>query len=257
MADGSPLRVYTERLGRALGAFFDSRSDFPVVKVEVGMRYGQPSIACALDRLEGCSPVIVLPLYPQYSIATTASSFDGLAHALERRRHVPELTFIRGYHAEPDYVAAVADRIRWDWRERGSEPDHLLISFHGLPRRSVAHGDPYYEQCLDTAERLATRLDLHARGWSLSFQSRFGPTSWLPPYTIDRVRELARAGIRRLDVVCPGFACDCLETLEEIAIQNAREFIGAGGEAFHYIPALNADASHVQALARILARYLA
>ncbi|MHB1543780.1 MAG: ferrochelatase [Gammaproteobacteria bacterium] len=256
MPEGSPLRVYTEQLGRALGAYFDSRGNFPAVKVDVGMRYGHPSIAYALDRLEDCSPLVVLPLYPQYSVATTASSFDGLARALERRRHIPELIFVRGYHAEAEYVAAVADRIRRDWSERGGMPDHLLISFHGLPRRSVADGDPYYAQCLETSEWLATQLALHAGQWSLSFQSRFGPTPWLPPYTIDRVRELARAGVRRLDVVCPGFACDCLETLEEIAVRNAQAFVEAGGHAFHYIPALNADAGHVQALARILARHI-
>ncbi len=257
MPDGSPLRVYTERLGRALGAFFESRSGMAVVKVEVGMRYGRPSIAQALERLGDCPKLIVLPLYPQYSVATTASSFDGLAHALEHHRCIPELVFVRSYHAEPEYVAAVSDRILRDWRERGGRPDHLLISFHGLPRQSVAHGDPYYVECLETAERLATRLELRASQWSLSFQSRFGPTPWLPPYTIDRVRELARSGVRRLDAVCPGFACDCLETLEEIAVQNAQAFVEAGGETFHYIPALNADLDHVEALAGILARSLA
>ena len=257
MPEGSPLRFYTEQLGLALRAYLGSSGRDAEVGVETGMRYGRHSIAEALDRLEGCARLIVLPLYPQYSVATTASSFDGLAHALERRRRVPELVFVRGYHAEPEYLSAVSERIQRDWKERKEIPDHLLFSFHGLPRQSLAQGDPYYEQCLETAERLATRLDLEAGRWGLSFQSRFGPTPWLPPYTIDRVRDLARAGIRSLDVVCPGFPCDCLETLEEIAVQNARAFIEAGGEAFHYIPALNADMGHARALAQIITRHLA
>lgn len=257
LAQGSPLRVYSEELAQALAAWYASRTLRPEVRVAVGMRYGEPSIADALDHLEGVSRLVVLPLYPQYSVATTASSFDGLAMVLRRRQRVPELVFVRGYHTEPAYVAALAERIRADWTGRGGPPEYLLMSFHGLPRRSLSSGDPYYLECLETAERLATRLDLAPGRWSLSFQSRFGPTPWLPPYTIERVAELAHAGVRRLDVVCPGFACDCLETLEEIAGQNAEAFVRAGGHELHYIPALNAHPGHVEALARILERYLA
>jgi ferrochelatase len=220
------------------------------------MRYGAPSIRQALRSLGALKRLLILPLYPQYSAATTASAFDGLAQSLTQNTRIPQICFLTDYHLEVGYLEAVSDSIRQGWQKDGA-PDFLLFSFHGLPQKSVPHGDPYYHQCLATAKAVSARLALDPTRWSVSFQSRFGPAQWLSPYTLDRVVELARTGIRTLDVICPGFACDCLETLEEITVENAQAFHEAGGAVFRYLPALNAGPGQVDALAKLIERELA
>lgn len=249
---GSPLRVFSEDLTQGLGERLHGRAE-----VALAMRYGEPSVATQLKalRARGVKELIVLPLYPQYSGTTTASVFDAVCAELGTWRRWPKLTLIDSYHAEDVWIAAVAEKIRAH-RQRQSEPGHLLFSFHGIPQACVDQGDPYAEQCHASAEAIAARLGLEKREWSLSFQSRLGKAQWLTPYTDHVVRELAAGGVRNLDVVCPGFAVDCLETLEEIAIQNAELFRKAGGQSLRYVPALNADPAHAQALASLLERHL-
>ena len=246
---GSPLLTGTEALTRAL---IQRLADLPgePPSVAMGMTYGNPSIDHALQKLQsaGVRRLVVLPLYPQYSATTTAAALDRVDVALARWRAPPERLNIEDYHAEPDHIAALAASIA----AARAPFDHLLLSFHGIPRRYAAAGDPYGEQCHMTARLVAARLTLPAERWSVAFQSRVGGARWLEPYTEDRLRELARAGVRRLAVACPGFAVDCLETLEEIAIRGAATFISAGGVDFEYIPALNDSAAQVECFARLV-----
>lgn len=249
---GSPLLVISQRQRALLeSALGQMGHEVPVV---LGMRYGNPSIAGALNELmaAGVEHIIILPLYPQYSCSTSASTFDAVANALSRRRHVPALSFIADYHLHPGYLDALAQSIADIW-QRDGQGERLLISFHGTPRRYHDEGDPYYDQCLATAEKLALRLGLAPQQWQVVFQSRFGREEWLQPYADEVIEQLARDGVRRLDVVCPGFAADCLETLEEMAEENRRLFLDAGGESYRYLPALNDREDHVRALARIAA----
>lgn len=245
---GSPLRVFSEDLAQGLRAHLQGRAE-----VMLAMRYGEPSVAQQLRALQGrgVKELVVLPLYPQYSGTTTASVFDAVCAELGTWRRWPKLTLIDSYHRERAWIEAIAEKIR-EHRQNAPEPAHLLFSFHGIPQDCVTQGDPYADQCRASAEAIAAHLGLAKVDWSLSFQSRLGKAQWLEPYTDRTVRELAKRGVRNLDVVCPGFAVDCLETLEEIAIQNAGFFKTAGGQALRYIPALNADSAHVRALARIV-----
>jgi ferrochelatase len=206
-------------------------------------------VAQAIEALRqaGVDEIRVVPMFPQYCGATTGAVFDQVSAALRGLRHVPSLRFVSEYHAEPAYIEALAQSVR-DHRRAAGAADHLLISFHGIPERFVAQGDPYRAQCEHTAALLAQRLGLAPGEWSVSFQSRFGRARWLQPYTIEAVAELARRGTRSLAVMCPGFAADCLETLEEIGIENRDAFRAAGGEHYHYIPALNARPDHVAAM---------
>jgi len=248
-AAGSPLLTGTEALTRALGQRLATILPEPPAVV-MGMTYGNPSIVHALDRLQasGMTRLAVLPLYPQYSTTTTAAAFDRVEAALARAPAPPELVAIEDYHAEPGYIEALAASVR-----AARLPfDHLLLSFHGIPQRFVDRGDPYGERCAETARLVAARLALPDERWSFAFQSRVGRARWIGPYTEDRLRALARDGVRRLAVACPGFAVDCLETLEEIAIRGSAIFIEAGGTDFEYLPALNDDAAHVDCLARLV-----
>jgi ferrochelatase len=197
----------------------------------------------------------VLPLYPQYSCSTTASTFDAVAAAVARWRWLPEFRFINQYADETTYIDALAASIREAWAER-EQPQKLLFSFHGTPRRFLDEGDPYYCQCHKTARLVAERLGLAEDRWQLTFQSIFGREEWLKPYTIESLRELAGAGVKSVDVVCPGFSADCLETIEEIGVENREAFLSAGGEQFHYIPALNDRTDHIQALAGLVQKHL-
>ncbi len=249
---GSPLLVHTRALvDRVRGAV---QSRLPMA-VALGMTYGSPSIPDALEQLRraGVRRLVVLPLYPQYSGTTTASVFDRVTSQLRRWRWVPELRFIGHYHDEPAYIDAIAASIRdhWHTQERG----HLLFSFHGVPRRYLLAGDPYHCQCLKSARLVAERLGLEAAAWSVSFQSQVGREEWLRPYTDETLQRMAREGQRRVNVVCPGFATDCLETLEEIAIRNRALFMAAGGEMCDYIPALNAGDAHTELLCDLIARH--
>ena len=225
-------------------------------KLELAMTYGEPSVANAIDRLQaaGATRLLVLPLYPQYSGTTTASVFDAVTSKLQTMRWVPESRFINQYHDEPGYIDALAASVRDYWKQHG-RGDHLLFSFHGVPRYTLDKGDPYHCLCQKTGRLVAEALELSEDQWTLSFQSRVGRDEWLRPYTDETVVELAGKGIGRLDVACPGFSADCLETLEEIAIQNAEFFEDAGGDALHYIPALNARADHIDFLATLIGQH--
>lgn len=254
---GSPLLLHSRDLVQAVGDLLSSRLAGPV-SVELGMSYGSPSIESALDRLhaQGARRIVCLPLYPQYSGTTSATVYDAVTAALGGRRWVPEFRFINHYHDARGYIGAQAQNIRdfWDRHGRG---DKLLFSFHGLPQENLLKGDPYFCQCQKSARLIAESLDLGDDDWIVSFQSRVGRAEWLRPYTDETVRQLGRSGTRRLDVTCPGFAADCLETLEEIAMQNAGFFVEAGGEALNYIPALNARDDHVAFIASLIEKHSA
>jgi len=215
------------------------------ISVALAMRYGQPSIPDVLRRLQadGAERLLVLPLYPQYSGATTGSVADGIFLELQRWRWVPELRMLGAYHDSPAYIEAIADSITAFWAEHGRS-ERLLISFHGMPKATLDAGDPYFCQCHKTARLIAEHLKLADDDWEMAFQSRFGAAEWLQPYVAGRLEALPGEGVRHLSVVCPGFACDCLETLEEIAIQGKQAFLQAGGERLDYIPALNAGERH-------------
>lgn len=254
-ADGSPLLVYSKQLSQALQNRLAANAENPI-HVKLAMRYGHPSIADGLNELLAlnCKRIIVLPLYPQYAASTTASAFDAVSQALSTRRHVPEISFVNQYATEPGYIASLANSIHEHWNNLGKR-NYLLISFHGLPKRQIAAGDPYYEQCLATARSLAKTLDLASDKWGLSFQSRLGKAKWLQPYTDKSLSALPQQGNVAVDVICPGFSVDCLETLEEIALRYKQRFIAAGGEQFHYIPCLNHRADHVDFLAMLINKY--
>lgn len=249
--DGSPLLTISRRQAEEVQVELDRRQ--VPARVELGMRYGNPSIADAVGRLlaAGVGRLVVLPLYPQNSCSTVGSTFDALGEALRGHRGVPEVRFVAGYHDHPGYLDALAASIREAWEAR-PPGEKLLFSFHGTPVRFRDEGDPYYAQCLETAAAVAARLGLADDRWQVTFQSRFGREEWLQPYTDQTLEALARAGSRRLDIVCPGFAADCLETLDEIADENRRLFIDAGGEDLVYIPALNDRCDHVAALADLI-----
>ena len=220
------------------------------------MRYGQPSIGSGLEALRaaGVGRLLVLPLFPQYSAVTTASVFDAVARTLRSWRRLPEVRMPMGYHDDPGYITAVAHAIRMAFEAHGV-PDRLLFSFHGLPRDAVERGDPYGDQCQATARIVADSMGLEPDRWQVAFQSRVGPQAWLAPYTLETLTAWARAGVRSVQVVCPGFAADCLETLEEIDIRYREAFLGAGGEDFHYIPALNDSPQHIEVLWQLVARH--
>ena len=251
--EGSPLLVHSTALVKRIGEALQSRGN---AAVALGMSYGSPSIPEALAELrrQGANRIVVLPLYPQYSATTTASVFDRVTRQLQRWRWVPELRFIADYHDDAGYIGALAASIEQHWRTH--EKNHLLFSFHGIPKSYVSKGDPYYHQSMQTARSVAKRLALGEKDWSVSFQSQVGREEWLRPYTDEHLIELARSGQKRLSLMCPGFATDCLETLEEIALRNRQLFLEAGGEAYDYIPALNSSDAHVAALTNLLERHI-
>ena len=248
---GSPLRFLSEALGAEVASALGAETSG--VAVRLAMRYGEPSVAQVLRELRdaGLQRLIVLPLYPQYSASTTASVFDAVSAELGRWRRIPELRFVADYHARPDWLDAVAATIRASW-EKQPRGEKLLFSFHGIPQRYVRNGDPYEAQCRASTAAIAARLALADDAWQICYQSRVGREPWLQPYTDTTIKALAQSGVTRLDVVCPGFAVDCLETLEEIAMQNAELFETAGGKHLHYIPALNDTPAHAAALARLI-----
>jgi ferrochelatase len=254
-AAGSPLLVISRKQQVALQASLDTQ-DGPPVQVTLAMRYGRPGIAPGLQALReaGAKRVLVLPLYPQYSATTTAAIVDAVADELRHWRELPELRFINDYHRHPAYISALADSVR-RYRELHGEPDKLLLSFHGIPQEYVDAGDPYATQCYKTAELLVAALDLPKDRWQMSFQSRLGPKQWLQPYTDHTLEALAREGVRTVHVICPGFSVDCLETLEEVAMENRDIFLQAGGEHYGYIECLNDHASHIQLFTELIAQH--
>jgi len=254
--DGSPLKLHTERQTKLLRGYLGEQGHAALV-VEYAMRYGNPSIASVLARLkeQQCERILILPLYPQYAASTTATAFDAITDFYQRARNIPELRLVKHFHDHPAYIAALADSLRKYW-DRHGRPDRLLMSFHGLPRFTLERGDPYHCECQKTARLLAEALALAPEQYQLSFQSRFGRAEWLQPYTAATLAQWGKQGLRRVDVVCPGFVADCLETLEEIGIEGKAEFLNAGGKEFHSIPCLNESDAWIAALGQIALRQL-
>ncbi|WP_404299628.1 ferrochelatase [Alicycliphilus denitrificans] len=255
--EGSPLAVWSAKQAVMLRGWL-GEAGYPV-RVLPAMRYGQPAIAAQLQALQaaGVKRVLVLPLYPQFSATTTASVVDAVADWTRHSRHFPELRFVNDYHDHPDYIAALAASVRAHWRREGARGDKLVMSFHGIPERNVRLGDPYAEQCRKTAQLLAQALGLENEQWQLTFQSRFGRAKWLEPYTQPTLKRLAAAGLASVDVICPGFPTDCLETLEEINMEVRQAFLQAGGKRFTYIPCLNDNNEWISALSHIAQTHLA
>ena len=248
--DGSPLKVNTERQAKLVkGLFGLQRQD---LLIAWGMRYGQPSIANQLDALlsQGARRVVVLPLYPQYAGSTTESTQDAVTAWRKKNPNTP-VTLISNYHDHPAYIGALAESVRAHWEKNG-RADKLVMSFHGIPQQVVDQGDPYADQCKHTGKLLAAELGLNENQWKLTFQSRFGPAKWLQPYTQPTLETMGREGVASVDVICPGFSSDCLETLEEISMEVREAFLACGGKQFAYIPCLNDRPAHIAALAEIL-----
>lgn len=254
--EGSPLAVHTGRQARMLQGWLGERGHR--VEVRFAMRYGKPSIAAVLDELarKNATRILLLPLYPQYAGSTSATALDDAYRDLLARRNQPEIRTVRSFCDDPGYVAAVAASIREYWLRHG-EPDQLLMSFHGLPRAVLDRGDPYYCECQKSGRLIAEALGLPAERYRITFQSRFGRAEWLQPYTAPTLHQLGHAKVGRVDVVCPGFVGDCLETLEEIALEGKAEFLAAGGREFHYIPCLNERPDWIAALADLVESHLA
>jgi len=253
--EGSPLALGTRALAERLQAAISAQRPGPIV-VRHAMRYGNPGIGPVLRELAHANirRVLVVPLFPQYSATTTASAFDAIARELAGWRRIPELRFVNDYHADARYIEALARSVEAHWRRHG-RAQRLLLSFHGIPEKYVRAGDPYFCQCQATARRLRERLGLAEEALTVTFQSRVGRARWVHPYTDETLVSLPAEGVRHVQVLCPGFPVDCLETLEEIAIGNHARFLHAGGERFEYIPALNAEDDHVAALADLVLRH--
>jgi len=248
--DGSPLLAYASRQRAAL-----QEKLFEQAHVELAMRYGNPSFISTLRLLRdaGIERLVVLPLYPQYSVTTTATSYKHLLHSLKQLQYAPAIEFIGYYPDHPAYIDALAESVREHWQQ-GQR--HLLMSFHGLPQANVDRGDPYQRQCESSAALLAAKLGLDKSAWSIGYQSRFGRQAWIQPYTSDVLKDLASRGIKAVDVICPGFSADCLETLDEIRVEYRHEFLQLGGEEFDYIPALNDRAAHIEMMRQLVEPHL-
>lgn len=261
LPEGSPLRVHTERQAKLLKGRLGTDGHGHLL-IDHAMRYGVPAIGTVLDRLKaaGATRILVLPLYPQYAASTTASVFDAVADWGKRTRHLPALRFVRDYHDDGRYIAALAASVREHWQQTGGKPTgadyRLLMSFHGLPRRSLDLGDPYFCECQKTGRLLAAALGLNEGEYLVTFQSRFGKAEWLQPYTQPTLERLGREGVRRVDAICPGFAADCIETLEEIAMECKAAYLSCGGGEFHYIPCLNDRPDGIALLAGIAGDHL-
>ena len=253
--EGSPLKVWTEKQAKLLQGWLGQRNH--QVKVRWAMRYGSTSIASQLDAMkaEGVTRVLVLPAYPQYSGTTTASVCDAVYAWAAQTRAIPEFRFINRYHDDPGYIHALAASVQRYWKANG-RPDKLVMSFHGVPERTLHLGDMYHCECFKTARLLAEALGLNKDQYQVTFQSRLGRAKWLEPYTEPSLIALGKAGVKRVDVICPGFTSDCLETLEEINMEAREAFLHAGGQAFHYIPCLNDDPEWITALCNLAQKHL-
>ena len=254
--EGSPLLLHSQALAQSLQQELRSTLQGKV-HVELGMSYGSPSLQSALDKLheQGAERIVLLPLYPQYSGTTTASVFDAVSKLLCRRRWIPEFHFINHYHDRPDFIDAIADSVEKHWQVNG-RGERLLFSFHGLPKKLLLAGDPYFCQCQKTARLVAERLGLQDHDWAVSFQSRVGREEWLQPYTDDLLASWGREKLGDIDAICPGFAADCLETLEEVALRYGELYHESGGGKLRYIPALNASPEHAAVLAGLVREHV-
>ncbi len=248
----APLREIGLKQAEALQAQLQREAHAPI-PVVLGMTYGNPSLRDALGQLRrrGVERVLVLPLYPQYSCSTSGSVFDRVTRAFSRCRQVPPLRFVQHYFDHPGYISALANHVKAHWQQHGRS-EKLLIAFHGLPQRYVDEGDPYSRHCEITAHSLANALDLNDADWEMMYQSRFGREPWLQPYADETLAKLAQQGVKSVDVICPGFAADCLETLEEIQVRSAEQFVHQGGQSLRYIPALNDQPDHIALLAELV-----
>ena len=253
--EGSPLKVHTLKQATLLRGYLGERGH--QVDVVAAMRYGQPALPAVLEQLKqaGCERLLVLPAYPQYSATTSASIFDAVFDYFKQIRNIPELRFIKHYHDHPSYILALKHSVLAHW-EQHQRAGHLVLSFHGVPKRTLLLGDPYHCECYKTARLLAESLGLAKHEYTVTFQSRFGKAEWLQPYTQPTIETMAKNGTQRVDVICPGFTSDCLETLEEINMEVRSAFLLAGGKQFHYIPCLNEDALWLRALAEICEPHL-
>ncbi len=249
--EGSPLLLHTQKQTKLLQGYLGERTRTPVV-VDYAMRYGSPSVESVLKKLkdQDCDRLLVIPLYPQYAASSTGSALDAVFAALGKMRDLPALRVVKHYHDDPGYIAALAQSVNDYWMQNG-RPDQLVMSFHGVPKFSLDKGDPYHCECQKTGRLLAAQLGLKPEQYTLSFQSRFGRAEWLKPYTQATLEALGKSGTQRVDVICPGFAADCLETLEEIAVECRGAFLTSGGQEFHYIPCLNERPDWIRALTDI------
>lgn len=248
LPEGSPLRVWTEKQTKLVKGWLGEQQQETLL-VEMAMRYGNPSIASAIEKLkaQGCDRLLLMPLYPQYAASTTASVFDQVSQALGKTRNQPALRTIKSFHDDSGYIQALVKNVQNHWQKLG-QGDHLLMSFHGAPRYTLEKGDPYYYHCQITARLIAKALQLDESQYSVSFQSRFGRAKWFEPSTEDMLHRLGNKKIGKLDVICPGFVADCLETLEEIALEGKQRFISSGGTEYRYIPALNDQDAWIAAM---------
>ncbi|MDP5029259.1 MAG: ferrochelatase [Paraglaciecola sp.] len=251
---GSPLLVHTKNQAAALAETILQQYGGKVI-VDYAMRYGSPSVEGCVDKLlqAGVRKLLVLPLYPQYCASTTGSTFDALSQSMVNRRWLPDIRFVSHYHDDADYIQAVADKIRAHWQLHG-KADKLLFSYHGIPKRYLLNGDPYHCECYKTSRLIAENLGLTKDECLTTFQSRFGREEWLKPYTDETLKSLPQQGVKSIQVVCPGFSSDCLETIEEIGEENREYFMHAGGERYEYIEALNSDPQHIALLAKLVAQ---
>ena len=254
--NGSPLLSISKKQVLELEKILTEKIQGPI-KIELSMRYGNPSIKSGLKKLQesNASRILILPLYPQYSAATTGSTFDAVTNELKKWRWLPEIRMINHYHDYPDYIDALKNSIEEYWKHN-DRPQKLIFSFHGLPKHYFLAGDPYHCECHKTARLVAEKLNLNQEEWQVAFQSRFGPRKWLEPYTDKTLISLAKNDIKDVHVVCPGFSADCLETLEEINIQNRNFFIAAGGKSFGYIPALNDNQEHIELMSTLILEHV-
>lgn len=253
LEQGSPLLVYSQAQADGVQQRLAPHN----IRVELAMRYGNPSIAAGLDALKaaGCERILTLPLYPQYAASTTATVVDSVNAWARRQRNQPELRFIKRYHDLPAYINVLARQIQDHWAVNG-KPERLLLSFHGVPRRTIELGDPYHRDCMETAALLKRRLGSDGDLLHVSFQSRFGAAQWLEPYTEPTLRAWAKQGIKQVDVMCPGFLADCLETLEEIQVECRDAFVADGGRQLRYLPCLNADPEWIDGLTDLIANHV-
>lgn len=249
--EGSPLLVHAQKQAKLLQGHLGMRIKSPFA-VELGMSYGNPSISSAIEKLktQGCDRILAFPLYPQYAASSTASAMDAVWRELLRSRNMPAIRSIRHYHDHPAYIAALAQSVREHWMVNG-QPEKLIMSFHGLPRYTLDKGDPYHCECHKTGRLLAEALGLETSQYMVCFQSRFGKAEWLKPYLASTLKELGKQKLKHIDVICPGFSSDCLETLEEIAMEGKAIFVTSGGGEFHYIPALNEREPWINAMCEI------